>query len=57
MVKFGSEAGLVNYWSFWILMCRVPVPEFGALGRDVPLLDKGSNPVAWLDRHLLHGPL
>jgi predicted acyltransferase len=42
---------------YWILMRWVPVPGFGVPGRDVPLLDKDANLVAWLDRHIFPGRL
>jgi predicted acyltransferase len=37
---------------YWILMRYVPVPGYGIPGKDIPLLDKNINLVAWLDRHL-----
>jgi predicted acyltransferase len=43
--------------SYWILMRFVPVPGFGVPGRDIPLLDKDANIVAWLDRHIFPGRL
>lgn len=42
---------------YWILMRFVPVPGFGVPGRDIPLLDKDANLVAFLDRHILPGRL
>lgn len=37
---------------YYILMRFVPVPGYGVPGRDIPLLDKNLNLVAWLDRHI-----
>ncbi len=42
---------------YWLLMRFIPVPGHGLPGRDVPLLDKDYNLVAWLDRSLLPGRL
>jgi predicted acyltransferase len=42
---------------YWILMRFVPVPGYGVPGRDIPLLDKDANVVAWLDRHIFPGRL
>ena len=42
---------------YWILVRWVPVPGAGAPGRDIPLLDKDQNIVAWLDRQLMPGHL
>ena len=42
---------------YWLLMRFVSVPGHGLPGRDVPLLDKDNNLVAWLDRGLLPGRL
>lgn len=42
---------------YWVLMRFVPVPGFGVPGRDIPLLDKDANLVAFIDRHLLAGRL
>ncbi len=42
---------------YWILIQWVPVPGAGMPGRDVPLLDKDQNLVAWLDRQLMPGHL
>jgi predicted acyltransferase len=45
---------LVGYWA---LVRWVPVPGAGVPGRDIPLLDKNQNIVAWLDRQLMPGHL
>jgi len=37
---------------YWILVRWVPVPGAGMPGKDVPLLDKDQNIVAWLDRQI-----
>ena len=37
---------------YYLLMRFVPVPGFGLPGRDVALLDKDNNLVAWLDRQI-----
>ncbi len=42
---------------YWILVRWVPVPGAGVPGRDIPLLDKNQNIVAWLDRELMPGHL
>jgi predicted acyltransferase len=42
---------------YWILMRFVPVPGYGVPGRDIRLLDKDANLVAWLDRHIFPGRL
>jgi predicted acyltransferase len=42
---------------YWVLMRLVPVPGYGVPGRDIPLLDKDANLVAWLDRHIFPGRL
>jgi predicted acyltransferase len=42
---------------YWILVQWVPVPGAGMPGRDIPLLDKNQNIVAWVDRHLMPGHL
>jgi predicted acyltransferase len=47
-------ATLIGYW---ILVQWVPVPGAGVPGRDVALLDKDQNIVAWVDRQLMPGHL
>ena len=42
---------------YWALVLFVPVPGAGLPGRDVPILDKDQNIVAWLDRQLMPGHL
>jgi predicted acyltransferase len=42
---------------YWILVRWVPVPGAGVPGRDVALLDKDQNIVAWVDRQLMPGHL
>ena len=42
---------------YYILMRFVPVPGYGIPGRDIPLLDKDANLVAFIDRHLFPGRL
>ena len=42
-------AALVSYW---IIMRWIPVPGYGLPTRDIPLLDKDANWVAYLDRHI-----
>ncbi|MGA8631362.1 MAG: heparan-alpha-glucosaminide N-acetyltransferase domain-containing protein, partial [Terracidiphilus sp.] len=42
---------------YWILVQWVTVPGAGMPGRDVPLLDKNQNIVAWADRQLMPGHL
>jgi predicted acyltransferase len=45
---------LVGYWG---LLRWVPVPGAGMPVRDVPLLDRDQNIVAWLDRQVMPGHL
>lgn len=45
---------LVGYWG---LVRWVPVPGAGMPVRDVPLLDRNQNLVAWLDRQIMPGHL
>jgi predicted acyltransferase len=42
---------------YWVLVQWVPVPGAGLPGRDIPLLDKDQNIVAWVDRQLMPGHL
>ena len=42
---------------YWIIMRWIPVPGYGLPTRDIPLLDKDANWVAYIDRHLLPGRL
>ena len=42
---------------YWIIMRWVPVPGYGLPTRDIPLLDKDANWVAYLDRHIFPGRL
>jgi predicted acyltransferase len=42
---------------YWVLVQWVPVPGAGVPGRDVALLDKDQNIVAWVDRHVMPGHL
>ena len=42
---------------YWVLVQWVPVPGAGMPGRDIPLLDKDKNIVAWLDRQIMPGHL
>ena len=41
---------------YWLLMHYVPVPGYGMPGRDVPLLNRDGNLVAWLDRQIFSAP-
>jgi predicted acyltransferase len=47
-------AALLGYW---IIMRWIPVPGYGLPTRDIPLLDKDANWVAYLDRHIFPGRL
>jgi len=42
---------------YWALVRLVPVPGAGVPVRDVPLLDRNQNIVAWVDRQLMPGHL
>jgi predicted acyltransferase len=42
---------------YWVLVRWVPVPDAGLPVRDVPLLDRNQNIVAWVDRQLMPGHL
>lgn len=48
---------LVCLLGYWILVQWVAVPGAGMPGKDVQLLDKDQNIVAWLDRQLMPGHL
>ena len=48
---------VVALLGYWILMRWIPVPGYGLPVRDIPLLDKDANLVAYLDRHILPGRL
>lgn len=56
-VAYLSGIAVVCLAGYWVLMRLVPVPGFGVPGRDIPLLDKDANLVAWLDRHIFPGRL
>jgi predicted acyltransferase len=43
--------------SYWIIMRWVPVPGYGLPTRDIPLLDRDANWVAYIDRHIFPGRL
>jgi predicted acyltransferase len=43
--------------SYWIIMRWIPVPGYGLPTRDIPLLDKDANWVAYIDRHIFPGRL
>jgi len=47
-------AALIGYW---IIMRWIPVPGYGLPTRDIPLLDKDANWVAYIDRHIFPGRL
>jgi predicted acyltransferase len=49
-----AAAALLGYW---LLMRWVAVPGYGLPGRDIPLLDKDANLVAYLDRRIFPGRL
>jgi len=42
---------------YWAMMRFLPVPGFGAPGRDIPFMDPDRNIAAWLDRKLFMGHL
>lgn len=42
---------------YWIVMRWIPVPGYGLPTRDIPLLDKDANWVAYIDRHIFPGRL
>src|SRR6201999_4121661 len=43
--------------AYWIIMRWIPVPGYGLPTRDIPLLDKDANWVAFIDRHIFPGRL
>jgi predicted acyltransferase len=43
--------------AYWIIMRWIPVPGYGLPTRDIPLLDKDANWVAYIDRHIFPGRL
>jgi predicted acyltransferase len=49
-----AAAALLGYW---LLMRWVAVPGYGLPGRDIPLLDKDANLVAYFDRRIFPGRL
>jgi predicted acyltransferase len=57
--RFWTKAALLIACvvGYWALVTLVPVPGAGVPGRDVPLLDKDQNIVAWADRQLMPGHL
>ena len=48
---------IVALLGYWALVRLVPVPGAGLPGRDVQLLDRNQNIVAWVDRQLMPGHL
>ena len=48
---------VVILMGYWVLVRWVPIPGAGMPVRDVPLLDRNQNIVAWADRHLMPGHL
>ncbi|MGA2753729.1 MAG: heparan-alpha-glucosaminide N-acetyltransferase domain-containing protein [Terracidiphilus sp.] len=42
---------------YCVMVVWIRVPGAGVPGRDIPLLDKDQNIVAWVDRHLMPGHL
>jgi len=42
---------------YWIIMRWIPIPGYGLPTRDISLLDKDANWVAYLDRHIFPGRL
>jgi predicted acyltransferase len=51
---FLAAGALIGYW---LLMRWVVVPGYGLPGRDIPLLDKDANLVAYFDRRIFPGRL
>jgi predicted acyltransferase len=56
-VNTKAVALVVLLVGYWVLVRWVPVPGAGMPVRDVPLLDKNQNIVAWVDRQLMPGHL
>ncbi|HYK37094.1 acyltransferase family protein [Alloacidobacterium sp.] len=48
---------LAALFGYWIIMRWIPVPGYGLPTRDIPLLDKDANWVAYIDRHIFPGRL
>src|SRR5579883_717561 len=48
---------VISLISYWIIMRWIPVPGYGLPTRDIPMLDKDANWVAYLDRHIFPGRL
>lgn len=57
--RFWSKAVLflACVLGYWALVTLVPVPGAGLPGKDVPLLDKDQNIVAYVDRQIMPGHL
>ncbi|HTZ88960.1 MAG TPA: heparan-alpha-glucosaminide N-acetyltransferase domain-containing protein [Alloacidobacterium sp.] len=48
---------ILALFGYWIIMRWIPVPGYGLPTRDIPLLDKDANWVAYIDRHIFPGRL